>query len=343
MCATPGPSLDQEGGHGISTIGEDRPAGVSSRLWLWVRWWPDDQRRPRRDDAGGGPRHRRGHQLLRHRPAVRQRPVRDHPGQVLRELSAEVVVGTKVKLEAPDMHDVAGAVVAHVEGSLKRLGRERVDVVSLHHPVGASRDSDRQILDVHDVAAAAEAFSALARQGKIRYWGMNAVGDTASVHKAVEAVHPFAVQAVYNLLNPSGAIPVTAGFPFQDYQGVIHAAAEQGIGVFAIRVLAGGALTGTAARHPNASPPPTPMATSRTYTDDLERAKGFRFVIDDGYADSMAEALIRFVLSYPDISPAIVGFASIEQLEQALASAAKGPLPTEAREKLQRTWESFAN
>ena len=27
-------------------------------------------------------------------------------GQVLRELSADVVVGTKVKLEAPDMHDV---------------------------------------------------------------------------------------------------------------------------------------------------------------------------------------------------------------------------------------------
>jgi aryl-alcohol dehydrogenase-like predicted oxidoreductase len=33
-------------------------------------------------------------------------------GQVLRELSAEVVVGTKVKLEAPDMYDVESAVVA---------------------------------------------------------------------------------------------------------------------------------------------------------------------------------------------------------------------------------------
>jgi aryl-alcohol dehydrogenase-like predicted oxidoreductase len=38
-----------------------------------------------------------------------------------------------------------------------------------------------------------------------------------------------------------------------------------------------------------------------------------------------------------------VGIASIEQLEQALASAAQGPLPTEALDKLQRTWESFAN
>ena len=180
------------------------------------------------------------------------------------------------------------------------------------------------------MAAAAEAFSTLVGQGKIRCWGMNAVGDTASVHQALAAVHPFAVQAVYNLLNPSGAIPVPAGFPFQDYQGVMHAAAAHGIGVFAIRVLAGGALTGTAARHPNASPPPTPMATSRTYTDDLERAQAFRFVLDDGYADSMAEAAIRFVLSNPDISTALVGIASLEQLEQALAAAAKGPLPPAA-------------
>jgi aryl-alcohol dehydrogenase-like predicted oxidoreductase len=85
------------------------------------------------------------------------------------------------------------------------------------------------------------------------------------------------------------------------------------------------------------------MATSRTYTDDLERAQAFRFMLDDGYADSMAEASIRFVLSNPDISTALVGIASIEQLEQALTSAAKGPLPTEAGDKLQRTWDSFAN
>jgi len=264
-------------------------------------------------------------------------------GQVLRDLSADVVVGTKVKLEAPDMHDIEGTVVAHVEGSLKRLGRESVDVVSLHHPVGSNRNTDRQILDLHDVASAAGAFAKLVRQGKIRYWGMNAVGDTEVVHKALETAHPFAVQAVYNLLNPSGSMKVTAAFPFQDYQGVMHAAAERGIGVFVIRVLAGGALTGTADRHPNASPAPTPMASSRTYHDDLERAKAFRFLIDDGYADSMVEASIRFVLSNTEISTALVGIASIEQLEQALTSAAKGPLPTEAMDKLQSTWASFAN
>ena len=85
------------------------------------------------------------------------------------------------------------------------------------------------------------------------------------------------------------------------------------------------------------------MASSRTYHDDLERAKAFGFLIDDGYVDSMAEASVRFVLSNRDISTALVGIASIEQLQQALASAAKGPLPKEALAKLHSTWESFAN
>jgi aryl-alcohol dehydrogenase-like predicted oxidoreductase len=85
------------------------------------------------------------------------------------------------------------------------------------------------------------------------------------------------------------------------------------------------------------------MASSRTYNDDLEKTKAFRFLIDDGYADSMAEAAVRFVISNSEISTALVGIASNEQLEQALASAAKGPLPTKALDKLQSTWKSFAN
>jgi aryl-alcohol dehydrogenase-like predicted oxidoreductase len=85
------------------------------------------------------------------------------------------------------------------------------------------------------------------------------------------------------------------------------------------------------------------MASSHTYNDDLERAKAFRFLIDDGYADSMAEAAVRFVISNGEISTALVGIASIEQLQQALAFAAKGPLLTKALDKLHSTWESFAS
>ena len=44
-------------------------------------------------------------------------------GRVLQELEADVLVGTKVRLLASEMDDIAGAVVASVEGSLERLHR----------------------------------------------------------------------------------------------------------------------------------------------------------------------------------------------------------------------------
>src|SRR5262245_18237851 len=44
-------------------------------------------------------------------------------GWVLEELKATVLVGTKVQLAAEDMEDIEQAVVASVQGSLKRLRR----------------------------------------------------------------------------------------------------------------------------------------------------------------------------------------------------------------------------
>ncbi|MDA0769841.1 MAG: aldo/keto reductase [Chloroflexi bacterium] len=136
-------------------------------------------------------------------------------GWVLKELNADVVVGTKVKLEVGDMDDIESAVVQHVEGSLQRLGMDRVDIVSLHHPVGPSRDGDR-LLTAEDVNAAGRGFATLMQQGKTRYWGMNAVGDTDTIHQAMDSAKPYGIQAAYNLLNPSGSRSVPSGYPFQD-------------------------------------------------------------------------------------------------------------------------------
>src|SRR5262249_61723900 len=60
-------------------------------------------------------------------------------GQVLRELSAEVVVGTKVKLDAPDMHDVAGGVGGRGGGRPQRPGAGRGGGVAPPQPGGARR------------------------------------------------------------------------------------------------------------------------------------------------------------------------------------------------------------
>src|SRR5919204_6376344 len=52
-------------------------------------------------------------------------------GRALQGRQEQVVVATKVRLAAEEMHDVAGAVPQSVEASLRRLRRETVDLLQL--------------------------------------------------------------------------------------------------------------------------------------------------------------------------------------------------------------------
>ena len=57
-------------------------------------------------------------------------------GRVLKEIGAAVYVGTKVWLTPEDMDNIAGAVTASVNQSLRRLGTESVDLIQLHNRIG---------------------------------------------------------------------------------------------------------------------------------------------------------------------------------------------------------------
>src|SRR3954469_24522559 len=60
-----------------------------------------------------------------------------HLGRVMGELGAwsKVVVGTKFRLRPEDLGQPATAIRSSLELSLKRLGRDHVDVLHLHNPI----------------------------------------------------------------------------------------------------------------------------------------------------------------------------------------------------------------
>lgn len=262
-------------------------------------------------------------------------------GLVLEELKADVLVGTKVQLTAEEMNDIERAVISSVEGSLKRLRRDYIDLIQLHNFLGVERQPARGWVSVDDVEPAIRAFEKLKAQGKVGFWGINGLGETEAIHRVLDQDNAQTVQICYNLLNPSAGMEAPEGFPFQDYAGTIDRAAAQGMGVIAIRVLAAGALTGTGERHANAAQSVEPIATSSSFADDLERAQAFHFLVEDGTADSPAEIAIRFVLSKPEVSTTMVGISNMDQLEAALAATEKGPLPAEALDRIAKIWASF--
>jgi aryl-alcohol dehydrogenase-like predicted oxidoreductase len=263
-------------------------------------------------------------------------------GRVLQRLKpANVIVGTKVRLATADFGRIADAVAKSLEGSLARLRLDRADILHLHNAItetgGGEALSVRQVLG--DVVPA---FQRLRQQGKTRFLGLTAVGDTAALHQVIDARAFDSAQVVYNMLNPSAAAGLPAAYPAQDYGRLFDHTRAAGVGVVGIRVLAGGALSGSAERHPIASPPPEPIGSAMSYDADLVRASRLMPLVKEGFAASLTEAATRFAISHPVMGTILVGMATPQQFEDALAAVQKGPLPHAALERLTALQQGFA-
>jgi aryl-alcohol dehydrogenase-like predicted oxidoreductase len=263
-------------------------------------------------------------------------------GRVLQKLKpAGVIVGTKVRVPPGAFGRIDEAVRTSLEGSLARLSLDRVDIFHLHNPItatgGGSALSVRQVLD-----EVAPAFERLRQQGKIRFLGITALGDTAALHQVIDARVFDSAQVVYNMLNPSAADALPAHYPAQDYGRLFDATKAAGVGVVGIRVLAGGALSGSAERHPIAGPAPEPIGSAMSYNADIDRARRLMPLIEEGFAASLTEAATRFALSHPAMGTILVGMATPQQFEDALTAAEKGPLPQAALDRLSALRQGFA-
>ena len=263
-------------------------------------------------------------------------------GLVLEELGADVVIGTKVDLQAEEMVDIERSIIASVEGSLRRLRRDRVDLIQLHNVVRRVRQADRGWVSLADVEAALAAFEKPKQQGKVGAYGITGLGETEVLLQAIGLGRADTVQSCFNLINPTAGLAVPEGYPFQDYEQLIDKAAAHQMGVIAIRVLAAGALSGSYDRAANAAPRVTPIGTAVTYAEDVALAQRFSLLVEAGYVSSLVEGAIRFAISKPEVSTAMVGISNMAQLEEAVAFADRGPLPSEALGRLPEIWAGFA-
>src|ERR1700738_2154280 len=214
-------------------------------------------------------------------------------GRVLGRLKpATAIVGTKVRLPSADFARIAQAVAISLEGSLRRLQLDRVDIFHLHNAI--TEHGGGEALGVHQVLnEVVPVFERLREQGKTRFLGLTAIGDTAALHRLIDSGAFHSAQVVYNMLNPSAAIALPPNYPAQDYGRLFDHTAAAGVGAVGIRVLGGGALSGAGAggggagagglpgapsrgpagRHPLAAPGPEPIGSAAVYETDVARAR----------------------------------------------------------------------
>jgi aryl-alcohol dehydrogenase-like predicted oxidoreductase len=243
-------------------------------------------------------------------------------GRVWATLKPAAYVGTKIRFTQAERGNIRAAAAASLDGSLRRLGTDHVDIFHLHNPISAD--------------GADESFSATMVLEQVV-----PAFETAALLRVIDSGSFQSAQVSYNMLNPSAGMAVPEKYPAQDYGRLLDHAMAAGVGVIGIRALAGGALTGTAARHPIASPPPEPIGSALRYEDDLGRARRLAALVAEGHAVSLAEAATRFVIANPAISTMLVGMATEAEFEQALAAVEAGPLSAAALARLGELQRGF--
>ncbi|MCH8544347.1 MAG: NADP(H)-dependent aldo-keto reductase [Alcanivorax sp.] len=208
-----------------------------------------------------------------------------------------------------------------VEGSLRRLQTDVIDLYQLHWPERSTNFFGRlgyKHRDEEDVVAIAEtldALNGLVKAGKIRHYGLSNESAWGTMQYVMEAERqgaprPVSIQNPYSLLNRSFEV------------GLAEIAHREDIGLLAYSPLAFGMLTGKYRNDtwPEASrltlfkqfsryTNPQAMAATELYCE-LARQQGV----------SPAQLALQFVTTRPFVTSNIIGATSLPQLEENLRS-----------------------
>jgi len=213
-------------------------------------------------------------------------------------------------------------VLAAVEGSLRRLGTDYIDLYQLHAP-DPSTPIDETLGALDDLVHA----------GKVRYVGCSnflayQVAQALGRSEARSLVRFDSVQPRYNLLFR------------QIERELLPLCAEEGLGVIPYNPIAGGLLSG---KH-NASGPPTEGTrftlgnAAGNYQNRYWHDQEFATVeelrkIAEREGVPLVTLAVAWVLAHPAVTAPIVGASRPDQLEASLA-AAEFTLSTELKDEL---------
>jgi aryl-alcohol dehydrogenase-like predicted oxidoreductase len=91
-----------------------------------------------------------------------------------------------------------------------------------------------------------------------------------------------------------------------------------------------------------AGPAPEPIGSAMSYDADVDRARRLMPLVEEEFAASLTEAATRFALSHPAVGTILVGMATPQQFEDALAAVEKGPLSPAALDRLSELRQAFS-
>jgi L-galactose dehydrogenase/L-glyceraldehyde 3-phosphate reductase len=244
-------------------------------------------------------------------------------GRAVQAAGIRPLIATKVCLELPDLDDIPAAIRRSVDDSLSRLRVDDVTVIQLHNRVGKARAPKADLgvgalLAVEDVLGPVlDTFRQLRDAGKTRAIGCCAFGgDVECVYQVIDSGAFDTVLVSYSILNPTSARTPPAGFEGRDFGNVVDRAAVHGTAPVVLKVLESGALSGATQPHPTSD---LARRTRSDFSQNAQRASALRFLVRPG--QTMVQAAIRFALQNPKLGVVLVGFSSVDQLDEAVGAS----------------------
>jgi len=250
-------------------------------------------------------------------------------GRALNGNSDGLVISTKVGLNTRDTGDISTAIEQSLDASLARLKLDHVDILQLHNAIGELEGPGS--LNVEPMLEQLlPAIDKIRASGKARFFGFTARGKPDALHRWIASGAFDSAQIFYNLLVPSAGEQTPANYPSVNYEQLLAAAQEQGVGSIGVRVLAGGALSGSEQRHPLGMPVVMPIGTTADYATDVTRSLCFEPLLKEGFAETLPELAVRYSISHPQMCTTEIGIATLDELQQATAAVNLGPLSSDA-------------
>lgn len=242
-------------------------------------------------------------------------------GRILREVDAPVIVSTKLGgRPQPFRPQDKACLRASVEESLRLLGRDHIDILLVHEPDRPGQYDWWTRSPMWEAGAALEGpvlelLDELKREGVIRFTGLGGT-TTRQLACLVGTGHFDVVLTAFNY---------SLLWREAEHE-VLPAAKAHGVGVVIGSPLQQGALARRYDEEVNHGAP----------WMSLPRRNQFKalYALLDELGMPIVECALRFVLSNPDISCALMGARSQAEVEQNIAYAEKGSLPPDVLKRL---------
>ena len=237
------------------------------------------------------------------------------------EVSREFHVATKVRIDFSSSLSFADQVRFSVDASLQRLQVPKVSLLQLHNGVTVRRNDQPSSVGIADVLDSGGILDALKRvqvEGKADFLGLTGTGAAEQMRAVVNTREFDTIQVPFNLINPSAGRPVANDFVEQNYGNILEDCRSAGMGCFAIRVFAGGALL---QQPPSDHTLKTPYFPLDLYRRDLERAASLEDDVSGAGllgGATLLQQSIEFAMSHPAIHSAIIGFGTHEHVVDAV-------------------------